>query len=29
MAHGIENTGVKVLEPGEILAGWVRLSFQG
>jgi aldose 1-epimerase len=28
-ARGIENTGVQVLEPGEILAGWVRLSFQG
>jgi aldose 1-epimerase len=29
MARGIENTGVKVLEPGEKLTGWVRLSLQG
>ncbi len=29
LARGVENTGVKVLEPGEILAGWVRLGLQG
>ncbi len=29
LAGGVENTGVKVLEPGEKLAGWVRLRFQG
>jgi aldose 1-epimerase len=29
MARGIENTGVLVLEPGEKLTGWVRLSLQG
>jgi aldose 1-epimerase len=29
MARGIENTGVKVLKPGEKLTGWVRLSLQG
>jgi aldose 1-epimerase len=28
-ARGIENTGVRVLEPGEKMIGWVRLSFQG
>lgn len=29
LARGIKNTGVKVLEPGEKLIGWVRLRFQG
>ncbi len=29
LARGVEHTGVKVLEPGEMLAGWVRLRFQG
>jgi aldose 1-epimerase len=29
LARGVEGTGVKVLEPGEILSGWVRLGFQG
>jgi aldose 1-epimerase len=29
LARGVENTGVKVLEPGEKLTGWVRLSLQG
>jgi aldose 1-epimerase len=29
LARGVEHTGVRVLEPGEILRGWVRLSFQG
>jgi aldose 1-epimerase len=28
-AKGIQNTGVRVLLPGESLRGWVRLSFQG
>ncbi len=28
-AQGVENTGVRILEPGEKLTGWVRLSFQG
>lgn len=28
-AQGVNNTGVKVLEPGEKLMGWVRLRFQG
>ena len=29
MAQGIENTGVKILGPGESLRGWVRLTIQG
>ncbi len=29
MARGVADTGVKVLAPGEKLAGWVRLSLQG
>lgn len=29
MAQGIQNTGVRILEPGEILRGWVRLCIQG
>jgi aldose 1-epimerase len=29
VAQGLKNTGVKVLEPGEKLMGWVRLGFQG
>jgi aldose 1-epimerase len=29
LARGVKGTGVRVLEPGEILAGWVRLGFQG
>jgi aldose 1-epimerase len=29
LAGGVENTGVKILEPGEKLTGWVRLSLQG
>jgi aldose 1-epimerase len=28
-ARGVQNTGVQILEPGEKLRGWVRLSFQG
>lgn len=28
-AQGIQNTGVKILLPGEHLRGWVRLTFQG
>jgi aldose 1-epimerase len=27
--QGVQNTGVKILQPGESLRGWVRLSFQG
>jgi aldose 1-epimerase len=29
MAQGVQNTGVRILEPGEILRGWVRLCIQG
>ena len=29
LARGVQNTGVKLLEPGEMLTGWVRLAFQG
>jgi aldose 1-epimerase len=29
LAKGIQDTGVKILAPGESLGGWVRLTFQG
>jgi aldose 1-epimerase len=29
MARGVQNTGVRVLEPGHGLSGWVRLSLEG